>query len=537
MTGETVDKDLWIGTARSSIEDLDRASLAEMRRLRRALGHDVEASEVAFLAQLRKLTDSKVIVVLPFETITSKGKTIEPLLDMSDQISLTLSGVSQLIVRPMHAVLQKSGECSDPLTIGRELDADFVLGGEIVCEGEGFNATAQLTSMDTGTSVWTDHFDRSIRDIPKVEALISVKVIQRLNLQLTKLERERLTQKHDLNPDAYQKYKLGRFYLNQYTQESLDQAIKYFSEAKEHDPTFAKAYSGLADAFTAKGIYNIAPPKESFSEALKYANQALDIDPTVAEAHASLAYAYMCYERNWTAAESSFRRALELNPNCALAFQGLAHLLGAMGRFPEALREIDRALKIDPTSPFVNTARGFVFYYARRFEEGRAHLHHAVNINKHFDATYYVLGLVCEQIALARRREGCGDEAHAMFLEAEKADRKAIKYSGNNFQKFAKQAATHALSGEKDKALRELDQLNSLQAKEHISPFHLATVYAALEMFQEALDRLEEAFEKHDQWIMLLNVDPRFDVLRKDPRSRERFEKLIRSLKFPLISG
>lgn len=530
MTGETVDKDLWIGTARSSIEDLDRASLAELRGVRRALGHDVEASERAFLAQLRKLTDSKVIAVLPFETITSKGKTIEPLLDMSDQISLKLSGIRQLIVRPTSAVLQKSGVCSDILAIGRELEADFVIGGTIVCEGEGFNATAQLTSIETGTSVWTDHYARNIRDMPDVEALISEKVIQRLNLRLTKLERERLTRKHDLNPDAYQKYKLGRFYLNRYTQESLDQAITYFSEAKDHQPTFAKAYSGLADAFTAKGLYNIAPPKESFREALKYAKQALDIDPTLAEAHASLAYAYMCYDRNWAAAESSFRRALELNPNCALAFQGLAHLLGAMGRFPEALREIDRALKIDPTSPFVNAARGFVFYYARRFEEGRAHLHHAININKHFDATYYALGLVCEQIALARRREDRREEAHAMLLEAEKADRKALKYSGNNSQKFAKQAETHALSGEKDKALQELDQLNSLEAKEYVSPFHLATVYAALGMFQEALDRLEEAFEKHDQWIMLLNVDPRFDVLRKDQRYSARFEGLIRTL-------
>jgi tetratricopeptide (TPR) repeat protein len=535
MSKETGHQNKWIDSVEASIASFDGASLGELREIRRALGHDLEASEKAFLAQLHgKLMRPNKIAVLPFAMGSNQGESIEPLLGIADQISSRLSDIRQLIVCSMPAVLQTASSCPDPISLGRQLGVDFVLEGEVVRRGEGINATARLTSVN-GENLWNASYARSVGELPAVENLISNKVVQRLNLKLTKAERDKLSEDHAKNPDAYQKYKLGRFYLNQFPQEPLDKAIEYFMEAKDLDPTFARAYSGLADAFTAKGIYNIAPPTESFKEALEYAEQALAIDSTLAEAHASLAYAYMCYERNWTAAENAFRNALELNPNYALAFQGLAHLLGAMGRFPEALREIDRALKIDPTSPFINAARGFVFYYARRFEEGRKHLLNAVNINRRFDATYYALALVCEQIALDRRQEGDFEGQQAMFQDAEKAAYKAIRYSRNNSQKLAEQARLHALSGEKDKALRGLGQLNELRATEYVSPFHMATVFAALEMPEEALAHLEEAFENHDQWIMLLNVEPRFEVLRQDKRSRAKFADLIRRLAFSPI--
>jgi tetratricopeptide (TPR) repeat protein len=417
------------------------------------------------------------------------------------------------------------------------LGADFVLSGEVLREGEQISATTQLINVHDGTKLCDVKYHGRFQEIFVVENLISEMVIQRLNLHLTKAERKRLSGVHAKNPSAYHAYKLGRFYLNHFPKEPLDKAIKYFLEAKDHVSTFAIACSGLADAFTAKGIYNIGSPKESFKEALNYARQALASDPTLAEAYASLGYAYMCYERNWKAAEEAFTQALKLNPNYPLARQGLSHLLGAMGRFPEAFREIDRALTLDPTSPMINAVRGFILYYARRPQEGRTHLSRAVMINRQFDVFYYALALVCEQIALASRQSGDVAGERKMFIEAEKAAHRAIKYSLSNSQKLALRAHLYALQEENEKARLVLKQLNELRATEYVSPFHLATVYAAQGMLEEALELLEEAFENHDQWMMLLNVEPRFEVLRRDERSRAKFEDLIQRLHFPSITN
>ncbi|WP_155756346.1 tetratricopeptide repeat protein, partial [Streptobacillus moniliformis] len=115
--------------------------------------------------------------------------------------------------------------------------------------------------------------------------------------------------------------------------------------------------------YIAKGLYNIAPPMENFERGFAHAQDAVRRDATVVEAQTSKAYSYMCYGWNWEAAESTFRKAIELNPNYAPAHVGYAHLLGALGRFEESLVEIDRALELDPTSAFAHTVRGLILYY------------------------------------------------------------------------------------------------------------------------------------------------------------------------------
>jgi Tfp pilus assembly protein PilF len=348
----------------------------------------------------------------------------------------------------------------------------------------------------------------------------------------------------------YQKYELGRYYLNEFLtkfdQNSLDylkKATEYFSEATVFDETFAKAHSGLAACYVAAGIYNIAPPEESFARALEPATKALEINNTLVEAHTSRAYAYMCYEWDWRAAEDAYKQALKINPDYALAHQGYAHLLGALERFPEAFREIDFALKIDPTSPIINVVYGFILYYKGDYEKSWIQFLKAKRHNRHFDATYYGIALACEPLALEYMKKGNSKGAEDMFKEAQRAAKRAIRFSHGNPVKIAVQAHVYALSGKEDKAQDELQQLIAFSTEQYVSPFQIATIYAALattpaalgnhnqflEYYNLALDYLEKAYEKRDQWLVLLNVEPRFAILHKD----ERFKDLIRKLNFP----
>lgn len=469
-----------------------------------------------------------VIVVQPFSTLNTECDG-EVVLDMSDQINFRLSRYRQVIVRPLSSILSLSESTSDPVQLGKKLEADFVLSGDVLGEGEEISVVTRFNRVRDGAELWEGKYDGSVKQIFKIEDLITERVVRRLNLRLAKDELERLTASHSDNPDAYHKYRLARFHLNKYTKTSLEKAAALFREAIGIDPLFAPAYAGLADTYIAIGMYNITPPMENFERGFAYARAAVRLDPTLVEAHTSKAYAHMCYGWNWEEAERAFRKAIEINPNYAPAHQGYAHLLSALGRFDEAVSEIKRALDLDRSSVFANTVYGFILYYAGNYEESRRQFYRTRNLNSHFDATYYGLALVCEQLALAQLEANDPAAAREKFDEAEWAARCARKFSRNNSQKRALQAHIYVLRNEQDKALQELTQLESLCEKEYVSPFHMATIYAAQGRSDRAIKCLRKAYKLRDQWLVLLNVEPRFALLRQD----RRFKKLLRKLRFP----
>jgi tetratricopeptide (TPR) repeat protein len=361
---------------------------------------------------------------------------------------------------------------------------------------------------------------------------------------------EAILGRHRQKSEAAQKHELARSYLNlfleQFSRDSLDflrKATHYFIEAKDLDETLAEAHSGLAACYTAAGIYNITRPEESFGSALGPAKRALELNDRLAEAYTSLAYAYMCYTWDWLAAEAEYRRALGIDPDHVTALQGLAHWLAAMGRFRESLEEIDRAREVAPESIMVNVVRGFILYYGRDYEESWKQFLKAIDLNPHFDAAYYGLALACEPLALSYMEKGNAEEATRMFEKAARAARKAVRLSHGNPVKLAAQAHVHALSGDEDRAQRELQQLIALSTEEYVSPFQIATIFAAMvttcnaleksnlavEYYEQALKYLDLAYRTRDQWLVLLNVEPRFTILHED----ERFKDLIRKLNFP----
>jgi tetratricopeptide (TPR) repeat protein len=197
----------------------------------------------------------------------------------------------------------------------------------------------------------------------------------------------RLANKYAPNPEAYELYLKGRFYLRQRTFDSMDKSIEYFQRSVEKDPGFALAYAGLADSYLARAT---GSPQEFDPKAKTAASRALELDDDLAEAHAALGAEKADFEYDWQGAEQEFKRALELDPNDADAHYRYAWTyLTPLGKSDQAISEMKRALQIDPFSRMDNTVFGLTYFYARKYDQAEEQFRKAIELNPDFFVTYY----------------------------------------------------------------------------------------------------------------------------------------------------
>ena len=314
------------------------------------------------------------------------------------------------------------------------------------------------------------------------------------------------------SPEAYQLYLTGRYHWNQRTETGLKKATEYFVQALERDSTYARAYSGLADAYTTLGYLSHLAPREVFPRANDAATRALRLDATLTEPHTSLAYVRFYHDWDWTAAEGEFRRALMLNPNYATAHQWYAVYLTAMGRFEEARAAIGKAQALDPTSLAINTDVGFVLYYSRQYDAAIRQLQMVIEMNPDFPLAHFWLGRTYQQ---TRRY----DDAIAEFR------RTAAALHGWPVVTAAL-GHVQGVSGHTRDALETLDALARLAKERYVTPYGVALVHAGLGDTDQALTWLARALADRSHWLVWLKLDPRLDALRSD----DRFVDLVRAV-------
>ena len=314
------------------------------------------------------------------------------------------------------------------------------------------------------------------------------------------------------SPEAYQLYLTGRYHWNQRTETGLKKATEYFVQALERDSTYARAYSGLADAYTTLGYLSHLAPREVFPRANDAATRALRLDATLTEPHTSLAYVRFYHDWDWTAAEGEFRRALMLNPNYATAHQWYAVYLTAMGRFEAARAAIGKAQALDPTSLAINTDVGFVLYYSRQYDAAIRQLQMVIEMNPDFPLAHFWLGRTYQQ----KRRY---DDAIAEFR------RTAAALHGWPVVTAAL-GHVQGVSGHTRDALETLDALARLAKERYVTPYGVALVHAGLGDTDQALTWLARALADRSHWLVWLKLDPRLDALRSD----DRFVDLVRAV-------
>ncbi|HYG83167.1 MAG TPA: protein kinase [Pyrinomonadaceae bacterium] len=453
------------------------------------------------------------VAVLPFVNVAGDAET-EYLSDgLTESLINSLTELPNLKVIARSSVFRYKGKDIDPQTVGRELGVHAVLTGRVVRMNDDLFIETELVDVDTQTRLWGERYNRKLADIIALQDDISREISEKLRLKLSGEERRQLAKRYTESAEAYQLYWKGRYYWNKRRPEDIREAIRNFQQAIELDPSYALAYTGLADCYVLGNLLQLSP-KESMPVAIEKTNRALAIDPQLAEAHTSLAKIKLSYEWDWAGAESEFRRALELKPGYATAHQWYGVYLSEMGRHDESLEHRKRALELDPLSLSISTGVGRAYFWARRYDEAIAHLQKTLERDPRYADTHWSFGLAYEQKKMY-------DEAVSAYQRAISLS-KTAEFPEGKPEMIAALGHAYAAAGRRDEALRILEQLNELVGRQsYVSPYSIALIHAALGDKDQAFEWLERAYAERDESFIHLKVDPRLDHLRDDPRLAE----------------
>jgi DNA-binding winged helix-turn-helix (wHTH) protein/Flp pilus assembly protein TadD len=312
--------------------------------------------------------------------------------------------------------------------------------------------------------------------------------------------------------EAQRDYLKGRYFANRLTAEDLHKSIAHFESALARDPDYAPAYTGLADTYIQFALQGMLPAQDSFAHAKKFAGAALRIDDHLAEAHTSMAGVRRYCDWDWTGAEVAYRRALELNANDPRAHRVYADFLSTMGRSKEALKEIGAAQELDPLSLIIQMEIAWILYIARDFQGAAEQSWKALAMEPRYAPAQNTLGLAYQQLGMIEEAIVELDNARAC--------------SGDHPAAQAALAHALAVAGRRAEAETLLDQLQRMSHTRNVSRYWLAVVNTALGTHDAAFESLHEACQNREAWLVWLNVEPRYDPVRKDAR----FDVLLRRI-------
>lgn len=272
-----------------------------------------------------------------------------------------------------------------------------ILEGSVQKAGDEVRVNVQLINAANDAHLWAETYDRRLNDIFGVESEIARTVADTLQAKLTGYERHAISTRPTNNPVAYEDYLKGRYFWSKLTGDDFKTAISYFEQAIDKDPGFALAYAGLADTYLLVPAFTWAAPQDTMPKAKVASQKALQLDDTLAEAHTSLAMVLRVYDFDYARALAEFKRAIELNPNYAVAHYWFGtHVLSALARFDEAIAEVKRAIELDPLSVVANVDLAMTYVYARRFDNAIDQARKAIQLDTNFYYAHYTLGLALE---------------------------------------------------------------------------------------------------------------------------------------------
>jgi len=459
--------------------------------------------------------DKRRIAVLPLMNISPDPQDEYFTDGMTEEIIYTLSKIRKLKVIAQTSVMTYKGQRKKIAEIGQELRVGTVLEGSVRKSDSKLRITVQLVDVESEEHRWSEAYDRDLEDVFAIQSDIAEKVAQALQVKLLAGEKQEIEKEPTEKLEAYNLYLKGRYFSNKRTGSDLEKAIEYFKQAIEIDPDYALAYAGLAD------IYNLLPTfststtfKDAYLQAEKAALQALMIDDTLAEAHASLALLKAQGDWEWEAAESEFKRAIQLNPGYPTAHHWYAIYLVTMHRFDEAIGEIKQALQLDPLSLITNADLGQVYYCAGNYDQAIAALQNALEMDPNFAYAHLFLGLAYVQ--------------KSMYEEALAAMEKAKAMSAVGWISFVKAwlGLAHVRMGNISAAQEALESLVERSKKEHVPPTLLASLYFALGENDQGSEWLDRAYEARDVFLFFARTEPLCENLHSSPRFTALLKKM-----------
>ena len=492
------------GLTKNTVRAKVRSSAAKYL-LFAAIATAIVAIATVFVYRQFRVRDDSLnsIAVLPFEN-QSRDPESDYLADgLTESIIYRLSQFPNLNVSPRSSVFHYKGKESDALKIGNELGVATVLSGRITQHGDQITISTELTDVRNHKLLWGEQYDRKLSELLATQREIAREIADRLKVKFPGAYQQLANKHYTESNEAYQSYLKGRYYWNKRTRDGYNKAIEHFKAAIDQDPTFALAYTGLADCYNILSSYGLSSPNDSFPLGKAAVTRALELDDNLAEAHTSMAYLKYQYEWDWTGGESEFKRAIELNPNYSTAHHWYGLALANMGRADEAFAELKRAHDLDPLSLVIMASTGWALFKARRYDEAIAQFQKALDMDQNFGRAHWGIS---EPYAL----KGDYDKAIAELQKARELDESPST--------LALLAETYARAGQRSESQRLLAELLQQRKLKYVDAYYLAEVYAALGDREKALRTLEDAYEERSSNIVWLKWEPKFDGLRSDSR-------------------
>jgi TolB-like protein/Tfp pilus assembly protein PilF len=458
----------------------------------------------------------KSLAVLPLKNLSGDPAQEYFADGMTEALIERFSMISGLRVISRTSVMGlKDTRMSVPEIAGK-LHVDAIVEGSVIREGNRVRVTVQLIRGETDEHIWAREYEGEYQSILVLQKEVARTIAEQIKIRLTPQEEMGLAGTGTVDTEAHENYLKGRYFSNQRTEDALNRSIAYFQQAIVKDPSYALAYSGLADAYALLGYRGHISSKDTLLQAKAAAWKAVELDDTNAEAHASLAFIAETHEWDWATAEREYKRALELNPGYARAHHWYAGYLMYVGRFDEGIAEAKRARDLDPLSLPVNNALAGRLLVTGRVNDALEQLRITLEMSPHFAPAHQTLGW-------AYLKQGKHEEAIREFQQA-------TQISGpDDSDLMLDLGYAYAAAGNRAEASKILAKLKKQHEQGLVPSGSIAILYGALGDLNQAFAWLEKAYAERDPELTYLKVGRRFEPLRHD----ERFRKLLLRMGLP----
>ena len=445
------------------------------------------------------------LAVLPFRSM-EKDASQQYFADGMTQVLITrLANLRSMSVISLASESGERGDAAAWNAILRNRSIKRVLTGAVFRSGDRLRIDVQLMEPGTRAVHWANSYERDTRDILALESAVAEAIAGEVQVTITAEDKQRLQPSRPVSAQALDAYMRGRYFWNRRTEESLRRAAQYFQQSIEADPTYALAYSGLADSYSLLGSIGTdgMAPHKAMPLARSAAMKAIELDPRLADGHVSLAYVKLSYEWDLEGAAREFSRALELNPGSACARHWYSHYWMAAGDLQKAAEQMRDALQLEPLSPSIYIGVGWCLYYSRQYDRAIEQFRSVAEIDPS-------LPLAHQTLAMAYQQKG-------LFAQAIEEYQRAAAFSNNSPASVASLAAAYAAAGKEAESRRELARLEEMSRSRYVPAFYFATVHHARGDLAKTLHWGWKAIGERCDYLMYLRVEPRVGKLAGNP--------------------
>jgi serine/threonine-protein kinase len=461
------------------------------------------------------------IVVLPFTNISNDAENEYFCDGLAEELLNSLAKIERLKVAARTSAFSFKGKNVSVQEIGRALKVENVLEGSVRKSGNRLRINAQLVNAAGGYHLWSERYDREIKDIFDVQDEITLAIVNALKVKLLGEKKTAVLKHQTTNTEAYELFLKGRYYHNKYTEEGRKTAIEFYEQAITLEPEYAAPYAGIAMSLGISVYFGFRSPQDTISRWRANANRALEIDPNSVEAHISHANSRFFIEWHWAQAEAGFKRAIELNPNSAEAHCWYGVFLITQNDFPQALVEGKRAIELDPLSLLANIFLGWIYLLINRPNNALAQVKKMIEIEPRYYAIYWL--------------EGSIYLAGGMLEKAVEAYEKACLF-GKTHLNLSYLGCAYALSGRTGEALRSLDELLEMRERQYAAAMHVARIYSGLGEADKAFEWLNKAVDERNGELVFIDSITKVgtgNLMGKNLRDDPRFKDLLLRIGLP----